>query len=241
VANGPKITEITPGGSGVFEEAGSPTHEPVSTEPSRFFEDVSRHVEHHLGPVAFVIHETVSETVHMDVLVVAPSASRDFWTFVTAGMSHLPMTLDEGSPSELAYAELVIALPSDRFARQKSQVTASRPEDYPINWLKWLALFPHQNQTWLGHGHTLPITRPIGPDTQMSGFLLAHTDMGKSGFEELKLANGTVIYFYAVFPIHDDEMTFKLEHGTQPLLERMHDAGVTEIFENTRPSVLDGK
>lgn len=44
-------------------------------EPARghsHLDAISAHIEHHLGPVSTVLHEIVSDTVHVDIHVVPP-------------------------------------------------------------------------------------------------------------------------------------------------------------------------
>ncbi len=75
---------------------------------------IADHIERHLGPVQGVYHELISDKVHLDVHVVAPSADFPFYTLVTSGMSDRPMTVPpEAGPDDAPrFAELCILLPS---------------------------------------------------------------------------------------------------------------------------------
>ena len=77
-----------------------------------FIDEISDHIEGHLGPIDKVFHEIVSDTVHIDVHVVLPNDGFDGIRLVTSGMSDLPMTVPDGSTSP-QYAELMISLPAD--------------------------------------------------------------------------------------------------------------------------------
>lgn len=88
-----------------------------------------------------------SDTVHIDVHFVKPSAEFPFIRLVTSGMSDLPMT----TPPEVAvprYIELMMTLPAD----WKLDQSALEDENWywPIGFLKYFARLPHKYQTWLG-------------------------------------------------------------------------------------------
>ena len=45
------------------------------------------------------------------------------------------------------------------------------------------------------------------------------------------------IRFFCVIPIYPEEMDFKLEHGREAWLERLQEAGVTELLDPGRRNV----
>jgi hypothetical protein len=200
-------------------------------------EEIEEHVRRHYGPITSVLHEIASEWVHLDVLIVRPEESRRSWTFVTAGMSDRPMTLgpDSSHLDHLRHAELVIALPEERWADDLNALSGGEEGAYyPIKCLKWLARFPHRYGTWLGYGHTIPVgdpPEPIGPDTEMCGFVLGRAVTRDPSFDHLGVADGKRINLLAVYPLYESEMDFKLENGVEALFERMKKQGVTEIFD----------
>jgi len=59
-------------------------------------EQISDHVERHIGPIESVFHEIISDTVHVDVHFVPPTEARPWTTLVTSGMSDRPMAAPEG-------------------------------------------------------------------------------------------------------------------------------------------------
>lgn len=64
-----------------------------------------------------VIHELMSEKVHIDLHIIAPDENRPFYVVFTTGMSDLPMTMGEDVPWDLRKtherAELFCLLPPD--------------------------------------------------------------------------------------------------------------------------------
>jgi hypothetical protein len=55
---------------------------------------------------------------------------------------------------------------------------------------------------------------------------------------ELTLSTGETVLFCGLVPLHADELAFKLEHGADALMQRLDKAGVTEVWDPGRPSVL---
>ena len=200
-------------------------------------EAIARHVERHLGPIESVFHELISDAVHLDVHWVKPTAARPFHLLVTSGMSDRPMRV----PAELdapRHIELVATLP-ERWAIGDE---AFRNENWywPLRELKTLARFPHKYDTWLSEGHTVTNDdppQPLAPSTRLCGAILLRPQHVPATFQELRLGDGRTIRFLAVVPVHDEEMALKTRSGTEALLERFHQAGVTDVIEPTRPSV----
>jgi hypothetical protein len=106
--------------SNEFSESGQPIYR--HKERKREFEFavgdeqsielISEHIEKHLGTPATVFHELISDLVHIDVHIVAPTEERPFYSLITSGMSDKPMNAPEGA-EEFRYAELMICLPAD--------------------------------------------------------------------------------------------------------------------------------
>ena len=91
---------------------------------------------------------------------------------------------------------------------------------WPIEWLRKLARYPREQQTWLG-GPTRIFPngeppQPLGPNTQMSCFLLMATD-SEAGW--LARADGSQVVFFTVFPIYREERDLEVRLGSASLLE----------------------
>ncbi len=239
----------TPGGSEIFRYDDPPKDFSLPDRDCVYLDDIEAHIERHIGPVETVLHEFVSDKVHLDVLLVEPSPSCDAWTYVTSGMSDLPMTLppDLPDPELWARAELFIQLPSDWLPQEGHAVFDAADDEndtehlwYPIRWLKSLARFPHNFDTWFGPGHTMPNgdpAEPIGPGTQMTGFLMNASISYDVAFDRIEATDGNVINLYAVYPLYTEEMDFKLNKGSDALMDRLAAADVNEIYRPNRASV----
>ena len=191
---------------------------------------VTRHIETHIGPPDSVFHELVSDLVHIDIHIVQPRPQRNYYTLVTSGMSEKPMAVPEGA-EELRYAELAICLPPTWNLEQES--FKDEANYWPVRWLKILARFPHEYETWLGEGHTIPTgdpPEPYAPNTKLCCMMLASTALAPGEFHTLELTDRNV-HFYSLVPVYREEMDFKLKQGFEPLMERLHKIGGPETFE----------
>jgi hypothetical protein len=224
------------GGSQIYRHGDeSPWTAPAGEES---IEEISGHIEEHLGPVATVFHEIVSDAVHIDVHFVPATEEFPFLRLVTSGMSDLPMS----TPPEAdvpQFAELLITLPRDWKLDQES--IQDENWYWPIRLLKSLARLPHKHQTWLGFGHTVPNGDPpqqYADKVKFTGAIILPPLGTPDSFSVLELPSGKAVHFYSIVPLHEDEMEFKLRAGTNALLDKLDKRNVSDRVDLTRKSVL---
>lgn len=195
------------------------------------------HVEEQIGAVRTVMADDEAEVLPVDILHVPPARDRSFHVLVTCGMSARPMRTP---PDARGYrlAELLICLPgawpigSDAFAGEQFY--------WPVRWLRRLARFPHEQETWLGAGHSIPNgepPEPIAPDTELCGFLLLPPLSLSVASRRLVLDEERTVHFWCVMPLHADEIALKVRQGAEALFPRFDEAGVTDVVEMQRRSV----
>lgn len=220
----------------------APAHEGAgSLGDAALIDAVSEFIEKHLGPVAHVFHEIVSEHVHIDVHVVAPRPERNFWTLVTSGMAEKPMKVPdepgfEGVPRQV---ELMICLPPEWTVQQE----AFKDERvfWPIRWLKKLARLPHEFNTWLGYGHTVPNgdpPEPFAPSVRFACMLVAPPLSVSDDWGPIQMADGREIWVFGLYPLYSEEMEYKLANGTEALLDRFDALELNDIVDVNRPSAV---
>lgn len=194
---------------------------------SLYGEEIVRHMEGVFpGREISVLHEIMSELVHIDVYLMHPSEREPFYVLFTGGMSDLAMTLPEDllpQYQHLERAEVMIFLPADWNIRGIGGVAADTAQrDYwPVGLLKSLARFPHEYDTWLGHGHSMPNGEdytPYDESTALCGVVLTglRDDIGL-----MSARDGTPVNFYMAVPVYREEMEYKLEHGADALLDKI--------------------
>lgn len=231
--------EISPAGSIIYRHESQESPPVYAEENSTYLELVTRHVETHIGPVQGVFHEIISPHVHLDVLFVAPTPSRNFHTLVTCGMGLHPMNVPEGAEA-YRYAELMLCLPADWPLSE----TALRNEVnyWPIRALKTLARLPHEYNTWLYLAHTIPNGDPAeayADNTKLSSMIVSipETIPSARNFFTLTAAPEKDVHFFSLVPLYKEEMDFKLNQGHEALFDKLKAAGVTELIQPDRKNV----
>jgi hypothetical protein len=204
-------------------------------------EAISGHLDRYFGDTeeATVLHEMVSDLVHVDVHVVPARRERSWTTLVTSGMAEKAMTVPDGL-EQFRHAELVLALPASWPLDQAS--FEDEAYYWPVRLLRQLARVPHEFETFLYFGHTIPNgdpAEPYGPNTELCCACILPPVAAPEGFDRLELPDGRAVYFYAVVPLYEDEMNFKLKRGVDALLDRFDKNGVTEILDPQRVSVAE--
>jgi len=184
-------------------------------------------ISRHLGPVARTLGE--------HVVLVGPDADDGAWTLVTGGLSDRPMILPDGVAAP-RLAELMLRLPA---SWQLDDAALAEPRwGWPLRWLEVLAALPHAHATWLGDGHTIPNgdpPQPLHPGSPFAGVVLG----APSSLPEGEDVAGEV-QIYAVYPLHADEVAFKLARSWDELAERLDAADVTDLVDPERPSSVAG-
>lgn len=202
-------------------------------------ERISSHVEKYIGKIDRVFHELVSDLIHLDVLAVHPSPTRNYYTFITCGMSDLPMTVPPGA-EKLRFAELLLCVPSDWMISE--QAFQQEEHYWPIHWLKKLARLPHEYNSWLYYAHTIPNGDPAQPfasNTRFSGMMLGLPTIASHAkeFFTLNMSDQKEVHFFSLIPLYTEEMEYKLQHGADSLFDKLGKAGVNEIVNVKRKNV----
>lgn len=238
-------------------ESGQPIYRYDQFKPKDFtpatgdgenIEAIADHIEKHVGKIDAVFHEIVSDLVHLDVHWVKPTAAFPFHTLVTSGMSDLPMTVPEGAEDQ-RYAELCILLPpgwpieaADYETMEK--VFKDEKNYWPVRWLKIIARFPHEYDTWLGYGHTIPNGENAdgyAENTQLGCMLLLPSISLGTDFFELKVSEEKTIRFYCLYPLYKEEMDFKLKKGSDALLDKFEKNEIMDIIDPARKNTCKKK
>lgn len=196
------------------------------------------HLHEQLGGDYSVFHELISDTIHLDVLVFPATEQRRYHVLVTQGMSALPMTVPEGA-EEYRYAELLVALPPD-WIIEGDEADEERWY-WPMRLLKSVARLPHLYETWIGVGHTIPNADPVEPYAAETGqccAIVTPLALFDESLESCQVSPEKTVHLYALTPIYEDEMRFKLEHGYEKLFDKFEERKQTELIDPKRRSVL---
>lgn len=231
-----------------YSESGSPIYRyekverqwqpPIYGDES--LEKIEQHISKYIGEPKYVLHEIVSDIVHIDVHYIEPSDKRNYHTFVTTGMSLIPMNVPEGveNADNYRYSELMICLPPSWPV--SNEAFKDHNNYWPIKWLKMLARFPYEYNTWLWWGHTMPNGDPaqqIAENNKFSGVIILPPIRVDSEFTSLEINKNKTIYFFSVVPLYEEEMNYKLKYGADALTEKFDKNGITELIDINRVNV----
>ena len=230
--------EESPSGAPIYRHEDRERDFKLASGDEETIDAITAHIEEHIGE-----NELISDLVHIDVHQVPPSKERPFWTLVTSGMSDKPMTVPEGA-EDFAFAELMICLPPEWPVRQED--FNDENNYWPVRLLKVLARLPHEFETWLGPGHTVPNGGedpvPYADNNQfVCALMLSPCLVLPSEVAVLELPDGRKINFYAVWPMHQSEVDLKLQRGFDALLDHFQKHQVTELVDLNRPAVVASK
>jgi hypothetical protein len=198
--------------------------------------EIIRRMEKHLGPVQEVaLTEIVCGEVSLSVHVVPPTLERNWITLFTTGMSDKAMTVPPDC-EKYQHAELLIHLPADWPLTGKLLKKAKN--FWPVEWLRRIAHYPHENRTWLTGDHAV-IANGDPPKRLAPGVgftcLLVLAKHTKSGW--LKSRSGRTVCFYTVFPIYTEERDFEAAHGARELLRLFQENRVAAVVDPERVNV----
>lgn len=108
---------------------------------------------------------------------------------------------------------------------------------WPVYWLKMLAKLPHEHNTWLGEGHTIPNGDPseaLSSKTEMNGIILLPPIRVSQEFHTLGIDDERRIHFYSLVPLFDEEMNFKLNRGVGALTIKFDKNQIDEVLDLKR-------
>lgn len=237
--------EVTAGGSEIMRhEASEKTLKRLlspfssNTLSEGDMDNVSAHVEKHIGKIESVFHEMLSDDLHIDVNFVKPSERVPYNFLCTMGMSALPMHVPKGYDGP-KYAELCIYLPPNWPLTQKAFEKHGEDAYWPVRWLKMLSRLPNDYETFLGVGHTIPNgdpPEPLSPRCKFVGVALLPSPDDE--FQLLKVGKREIAFF-VLAPLYAEEMQLKLDKGMEEVVARFEKANIhpCDLASPKRPNV----
>lgn len=194
----------------------------------RFKEQREKIYNELLGNDAVVSHELLPLVPHIDVYEYRPNEDRPFYTYITCGMSDLPMNIPSDLDREYRRIELV-------FYSETSN------EDY-ADLLRFFAHFVHNNKTWLHWHHTMPNGNPPQPvfgTTNLDTFLFAPTMIEADSMIADKLSlDGDTVNLVWVIPITTAECELKLQKGVDAVYDLFGQFEHPIAFDGDRESYV---
>lgn len=210
---------------------------PTPESPVTPREEIVRHFAAGIGPVEpLSIQEIVPGEVPVSIHLVPPGPGHGYLLLFTSGMSDRPLTVPAGLEAA-SYAELLLVLPGDW---DLTPETFAEPRNgWVIEWLRRAAHHFHEQRTWIGPGYGVLVNgnppEPIAPHLPFDSLLLFHP---RTDTSQVRVADGRLVLFYTVYPLHPKERLLEAREGAATLLDRLASQASFPIIDVHRPSAV---
>ena len=154
---------------------------------------------------------------------------------LTNGLSKYKMPVHEKEKGK-EFNELCFCLPGYWDWEDRSNPNTN----WVFHWIQRLAKYVQENETWFGHGHTMPCGKEmqsLSSTMKQNQFILVNPRLLEKEMVPVK-SNGKEINFLFIVPIFGDEMDYKQGKGTQKLLAKFINKGITEELDDFRGNAL---
>jgi hypothetical protein len=154
---------------------------------------------------------------------------------LTNGLSKYKMPVHEKEKGK-EFNELCFCLPGYWDWEDRSNPNTN----WVFHWIQRLAKYVQENETWFGHGHTMPCGKEmqsLSLTMKQNHFILVNPMLLEKEMAPVK-SNGKEINFLFIVPIFGDEMDYKQGKGTQKLLAKFINKGITEELDDFRGNAL---
>ena len=192
-------------------------------------DEVVQYFQENCGDVApRSLIEIVPTGFPVAIHVIPPAGNRTHLTLFTTGLSSKRMDVPSRW-SSFAYAEVFIELPGDwKYDSPEAQW------HWPVEWLRRIAQYPHDNNTSLGGPFTIIANddppKPLAPDTQFTCLLI----LAEKSFQR---KDGEMVQLYRVVPLYTDERDLELREGAPALMRAFDRSDVPFVVDVGRRSV----
>lgn len=192
-------------------------------------DEVVQYFQDNCGDVApRSLIEIVPTGFPVAIHVIPPAGNRTHLTLFTTGLSSKRMDVPSRW-SSFAYAEVFIELPGDwKYDSPEAQW------HWPVEWLRRIAQYPHDNNTSLGGPFTIIANdappKPLAPDTQFTCLLI----IAEKSFQR---KDGETVQLYRVVPLYTDERELELREGAPALMRAFDRSDVPFVVDVGRRSV----
>ena len=201
---------------------------------------VKVHIDQQFGVYTQLLTDNSDPDYPLEIAVIPPRLDHDYYTLVTVGLSRHRMGFPEERRDEkLERAELLINLPRD-WRLTKADCREER-WSWPIRMMLATAHFAMEDpevglesRTTLDEGED---GIPFAENTELRGEILLYPGVFGTDSFFCRLPDGDEVNFYQVIPLYREEIQYKLEHGSDSLLDLCPDESL-EVINPHRLNVV---
>ncbi len=198
-------------------------------------DEVIAHLQQCFGPVELLLCNEVVTGLPISVHIVRVKGTKPYAVLATSGMSSKAMRVPEGA-EQYEFAELLMYLPAD-WPVEKDIVNDAK-YDWPIEWLRRIANFPHENNTWIGWPSATFTNgeppEPFSENTGLDSFLVLDNS---DDMPELINSKGNRVQFYEMYPIYMEELNLINDKGVDALLDKFEEYQIPMTVDVKRRNV----
>jgi len=197
---------------------------------------------HVLGTAPGVYREILPDVLGLDLLLFAPTGTRDFWVVSTLGCSFRDMTVPQDMRDAALWrrAEFLITLPRDWPGLSVTDgIVGDDAHFHAMRLLKRVARYPHAHAAMLGPVTTLDLPEPITGDSPMQSAIVTWPIFARTDDDAGVEVQGLSVNFYQVSPIHQSERAISDRSGTGALMDLLTAAGALRVFDTARAPLTE--
>jgi hypothetical protein len=181
------------------------------------------------APEQLSLIQIVPTGIPVAIHAIPANEHHPYVTLFTTGMADHAMNVPEGA-EEYSRAELYIQLPADWKYRDYDDPIWG----WPQHWLRSMAQYPHQHDTWLGGPVTLVANeeppQPLAPNTKFTTLMLLAD-------QSLVTNHGKKIWLYRMAPLYTEERQLEIDQGIPALLNAFDAHDIPMIVDMNRKNV----
>jgi hypothetical protein len=171
----------------------------------------------------------------LEIHIHPPTRERPFYWLLTAGLSDVPMNPPAEAGPECRLAELSMALPPDW--RFHGKALERERFLWPVKLLIEMASVAAVRGDWIWYHHAWMVHGSLAPNVPFTGALLHPSVRLPEESWKLTVEPGIDVWFLSVYPLHPGEVELWKREGAHALIDRLTEAGVTDLVDLARPPV----
>jgi len=176
------------------------------------------------GNSVMASHELLPQEPHIDVYWYGPGGDRDWFTYVTSGMSDQPIPIPD-FPDPVRCELIFYAAREDEMCAILLHFLARKPFENPDN--------------WISHGTTLggqDPAQPLIPGTRFTAVAFAVTPvLPEADLPDRLQAEGVPVFLLWVIPLYPEEQAFIQEYDIDLFINLVGESDFPFVFYESRP------